>query len=153
MFTSRYNHDGPSKYAATKDLELHSGDISAAFLQGAPIERVLLLKTPKDGIRTEKEGFIEAYTYLIALMSVYGSKDAPRGFWLELRQELVAQRLTEIDPAFYVLLDEGETCGLLCSHWQQQDGRDHGASPNSVYIWVQRGRKLQVLWTSHRLYT
>ena len=103
-------------YAAAKDLELHSGDISAAFLQGAPIERVLLLKTPKDGIPTEKDGFIEAYTYLIALMSVYGSKDAPRGFWLELRQELVAHGLTEIDPAFYVLIDEGETCGLLCSH-------------------------------------
>ena len=51
-------------YAAAKDLELHSGDISAAFLQGAPIERVLLLKTPKDGIPTEKDGFIEAYTYL-----------------------------------------------------------------------------------------
>ena len=103
-------------YAASKDLELHSGDISAAFLQGAPIERVLLLKAPKDGIPTEKEGFIEAYTYLIALMSVYGSKDAPRGFWLELRKELVAQGLTEIDPAFYVLIDEGETCGLLASH-------------------------------------
>ena len=103
-------------YAAAKDLELHSGDISAAFLQGAPIERVLLLKTPKDGIPTEKDGFIEAYTYLIALMSVYGSKDAPRGFWLELRQELVTHGLTEIDPAFYVLIDEGETCGLLCSH-------------------------------------
>ena len=103
-------------YAATKDLELHSGDITAAFLQGAPIERTLLLRAPKDGIPTEKGENIAPYTYLVALMSVYGSKDAPRGFWLELRKELVEQGLTEIDPAFYVLIDEGETCGLLCSH-------------------------------------
>ena len=94
----------------------HAGDITAAFLQGAPIERTLLLRAPKDGIPTEKGEDIVPYTYLVALMSVYGSKDAPRGFWLELRKELVTQGLTEIDPAFYVLIDEGETCGLLCSH-------------------------------------
>lgn len=103
-------------YAANKELELHSGDITAAFLQGAPIERTLLLSAPKDGIPVEGGDNIPPLSKLVALMSVYGSKDAPRGFWLELRGELLKQGLVEVDPAFYALVYEGQTQGLLCSH-------------------------------------
>ena len=103
-------------FAACKGLELHSGDITAAFLQGAPIERTLLMAAPKDGIPTESGPPIEPYTHLIALMSAYGSKDAPRGFWLELRRALQQSGLVEVDPAFYALVGDGVTHGLLCSH-------------------------------------
>ena len=103
-------------YAANKELELHSGDITAAFLQGAPIERTLLLSAPKDGIPVEGGDNIPPLSKLVALMSVYGSKDAPRGFWLELRGELLKQGLVEVDPAFYALVCEGQTQGLPCSH-------------------------------------
>ena len=60
--------------------------------------------------------YMDPYTLMIALMSVYGSKDAPRGFWLELRATIVANDLIEVDPAFYVLQKDGEIQGLLCSH-------------------------------------
>ena len=102
-------------YAATNNLELKSGDISVAFLQGAPSQRTLILMAPKDGIPTEEGNNIAPMTYLIALLSVYGTKDAPRGFWLELRRELLEQGLTEIDPAV-CLSDEGRTCGMVRSH-------------------------------------
>ena len=106
-------------WAATKKYRLKSGDISAAFLQGSPIERLLLIKAPRDGIQvdqTQGAEDIPPYTYMIALMSVYGSKDAPRGFWLALRKDLVGNGLTEVEPAFYTLADEGVIHGLLCSH-------------------------------------
>eukprot|EP00435_Cladocopium_sp_Y103_P032430 s1165_g8.t1 len=103
-------------YAACRGFQIHSGDITAAFLQGAPIQRTLLLRAPKDGIPLEDGGFIDPYTLMIALMSVYGSKDAPRGFWLELRATILANKLLEVDPAFYVLQKDGEILGMLCSH-------------------------------------
>lgn len=103
-------------FAACKGYELHSGDITAAFLQGAPIERTLVMSAPKDGIPTESGPPIEPYTHLVALMSAYGSKDAPRGFWLELRKELIKSNLVEVDPAFYALVGDGVTHGLVCSH-------------------------------------
>ena len=106
-------------WAATKKYRLKSGDISAAFLQGSPIERLLLIKAPRDGIQvdqTQGAEDIPPYTYMIALMSVYSSKDAPRGFWLALRKDLVGNGLTEVEPAFYTLPDEGVIHGLLCSH-------------------------------------
>eukprot|EP00435_Cladocopium_sp_Y103_P051119 s7_g15.t1 len=101
-------------FAANRGYQLHSGDITAAFLQGAPIERTLLLRAPKDGIPTEGGGFIDPYTLMIALMSVYGSKDAPRGFWLELRATIFHFQC-EVDPAFYVLQRDGNILGMLCS--------------------------------------
>ncbi len=39
-------------YAANKGLELHSGDIAAAFLQGAPIERTLTTSVSTEGRRS-----------------------------------------------------------------------------------------------------
>ena len=103
-------------FAACNKRKLKSGDITAAFPQGSPIERLLLLSAPKDGIPLENGEMIEPLTRMVAQMSVYGSKDAPRGFWLALRSTLLQVGLTEVAPAFYVLMDEGVTRGLLCSH-------------------------------------
>ena len=102
--------------AASRGLKLHSGDITAAFLQGAPIQRTSLLRAPKDGIPLGDGTYIGPCMLMIALMSVYGSKDAPRGFWLELRATILDNELLEVDPAFYVLQKDGEIQGLLCSH-------------------------------------
>ena len=61
---------------------------------------------------------------MIALMSVYGSKDAPRGFWLELRQTIIDNGVVEIEPAFYALIHEKESHGLLATHdmWMTYSG-------------------------------
>eukprot|EP00435_Cladocopium_sp_Y103_P004690 s327_g1.t1 len=60
--------------------------------------------------------WISAEEYMIALMSVYGSKDAPRGFWLELRNTIITNGVVEIEPAFYALIHEGKCHGLLVTH-------------------------------------
>ena len=106
-------------YAACKGYKLNSGDISAAFVQGSPIERTLLLRAPRDGIQvdpTDRSKDIAPHAYMVALMSVYGSRDAPRGFWLELRGTMINCGLNELDPAFYALVHDGTPFGLLCSH-------------------------------------
>ena len=105
-------------YATCGGLRLRAGDITSAFLQGAPIDRVLLMKVPSDGI-PNVNGQGNAYdpgSYLIALMSIYGSRDAPRGFWMALRGELLAQGLCEIEPAMYSLSIDGRLHGLATTH-------------------------------------
>ena len=68
-------------YSVCKKRLLRGGDISAAFLQGTKIKRKLALKLPADGIPDES---VEPGSLLICEKSVYGTCDAPRGFWKEL---------------------------------------------------------------------
>ena len=76
------------------------------------------MKVPSDGI-PNTNGIGNAYEpgcYLIALMSIYGSRDAPRGFWMALRRELLEQGLCEIEPAMYSLCIDGCLHGLATTH-------------------------------------
>ena len=84
-------------FSACTGQALRSGDITSAFLQGAPIDRTLLMKVPHDGIpNVNGDGFAHPPgSYLIALMSIYGSRDAPRGFWLALRDDFFFSSLAE----------------------------------------------------------
>eukprot|EP00435_Cladocopium_sp_Y103_P049738 s980_g15.t1 len=41
-------------------------------------------------------------------------------FWLELRASILANKLLEVDPPFYVLQRHGEMLGMLCSHVDDQ---------------------------------
>ena len=76
------------------------------------------MKVPHDGIPNENGvGYSHPPgSYLIALMSIYGSRDAPRGFWLALRDELVRQGFHEIEPAMYSLVKDGQFRGLATTH-------------------------------------
>eukprot|EP00435_Cladocopium_sp_Y103_P020692 s2585_g5.t1 len=106
-------------FAASTGRRLRAGDISAAFLQGSPINRELLMKVPNSGIpNPDGEGYaVEPGSYLIALMSIYGSRDAPRGFWLALKDEVQTQGLRELEPALYALTGaRGELHGLAATH-------------------------------------
>ena len=108
-------------YAASTGRTLHAGDITAAFLQGTPISRELLMRVPSSGIPatsgTGEDYAVEPGGYLIALMSIYGSRDAPRGFWLALREEMTKNNLREIEPAFYALSDDQHQLhGLAVTH-------------------------------------
>ena len=107
--------------AACRGTSLKSGDITAAFLQGVPIQRIVLLRTPADGIPgADGEGTeVEPGSYMIAEMSIYGSKDAPRGFWLALRYEISIQpEVHEVpgEPALYSVTSEGKLCGYIATH-------------------------------------
>ena len=106
-------------FAASGNYDVHAGDITAAFLQGAPIKRKLLMKVPNSGIPQVdgKELALEPGSHLVARMSIYGSRDAPRGFWLALRSGLLEQGLHEAEPALYALRSEqGELLGLAATH-------------------------------------
>ena len=104
-------------YAACNGFTLYAGDITAAFLQGTPISRRLLMKVPSSGIPKE-DGTMAVHpgSYLIALMSIYGSRDAPRGFWIALRTEILSQGFREVEPALYALADEEGLHGLAATH-------------------------------------
>ena len=106
-------------FAACGGYQLYAGDITAAFLQGAPIQRELLMKVPSTGIpNVDGKGYaLEPGSHLIAQMSIYGSRDAPRGFWLALREEILGQGMREVEPALYALSGPGgKLHGLAATH-------------------------------------
>ncbi|CAE7415150.1 RE1 [Symbiodinium microadriaticum] len=106
-------------FSASKRAPLRSGDISAAFLQGSELDRKLILSMPKDQAPydMEPDDLIEVST------TVYGTKDAPRGWFKKLDNTLTEKGLRRVphEPGFYVLngvRDDGSTCvrGLLLIH-------------------------------------
>lgn len=114
---------------------------------------MLLLSAPRDGIPVEGGHWISPEEYIIALMSVYGSKDAPRGFWLELCQTIIDNGVVEIEPAFYALIHEGECHGLLVTHvddllWTGTPMMDEviEQGPRTIHFWSNGRRELSFLW-------
>ena len=108
-------------YACCHNQILKSGDITAAFLQGVPIQRIVLLRAPADGIPgANGEGIeVEPGSFMLAKMSIYGAKDAPRGFWLSLRQEIVDQpEVHEVtgESALYAVNRDGKLRGYIATH-------------------------------------
>ena len=103
-------------YSASKKRGLKGGDISAAFLQGAGIQRKLVLKPPEDGVPDDE---IPRGSLLLCNKSVYGTKDAPRGFWKQLHDDIIACGLQEVpqEPcAYYLPGKKGQICGLMGTH-------------------------------------
>ena len=92
------------------------GDISNAFLQGAPLEgEPMFMRQPKQGLPGLKPG------QLIQLVkSVYGRPDAPRSWFNELSRILVEEigfERSQIDPALFYLRDGTGVCkGVLVVH-------------------------------------
>ena len=103
-------------YAASMGLRLRAGDISAAFLQGAMISRILAMSLPKGGIPDPN---VKPGSLLVAKKSVYGTRDAPRGFWKALHDTLLKMGLKSVPhetSAYYLPGPEGEVHGLLGCH-------------------------------------
>eukprot|EP00435_Cladocopium_sp_Y103_P074865 s140_g51.t2 len=99
-----------------KKRRLRGGDISAAFLQGTRIKRKRALKLPSDGIPDDD---IEPGSLLKCEKSVYGTCDAPPGFWKGLYNTLLECGLKEVPmetSAYYLPGAEGEVLGLLGTH-------------------------------------
>ena len=100
--------------AASRRWILHGGDITAAFLQGEELSRMLVLSLPKDGV----EG-VEPGSLLIARKPVYGARDAPRGFWKRLHSAMLHYGLFAVpnEAAAYVLRGAGgQVLGLVVCH-------------------------------------
>ena len=79
------------------------------------MDRILILSLPKDGApEPECEG-----KYYMVSTTVYGTKDAPRGWFKVLDEEVKAECMKPIpfEPASYSLQDDdGNLSGLLIAH-------------------------------------
>ena len=90
--------------SACRDTDLWAGDISAAFLQGSTLDRVLILKMPR-GLPDEDE---QEGDYHMVSTTVYGTKDGPRGWFKNLHHTVVNLGIRPVphEQAAYVLNDE-----------------------------------------------
>jgi hypothetical protein len=79
-------HNLVLSFCASSKLKIKSADIQSAYLQGKPVDRLILYKIPRGGIPDHgvKEGAVIA-----ARVPIYGTKDAGRGFWLRLKDDMI----------------------------------------------------------------
>ena len=99
--------------AACRDTDISTGDISAAFLQGSKLDRVLVLSMPRGGIPG-----MPPDRYFVVSSTVYGTKDAPRGWFKNLHGSLISHGFHAIphEAAAYVLRDNDKLLGLVVVH-------------------------------------
>ena len=97
-------------YSACTGRALGSGDISAAFLQGTGISRVLAFRLPPGGVPDPE---VQEGSLMLAEKAVYGTRDAPRGFWKGLHETLLKCGLMAVpleQSAYTIYLDPKEKC-------------------------------------------
>eukprot|EP00971_Amphidinium_carterae_P259338 5146094-Amphidinium_carterae.1 len=103
--------------AATRHWSLRFADASSAFLQTAGrLGRLLLLRLPTP---PPPPPGVPPDCVLRARGSIYGTRDAPRAWWLHHKQVLTELGWTPnpLKQAFFVLLaKDGEVIGLLLTH-------------------------------------
>ena len=88
-------------------------DFQAAYIQGKEIDREVYLRPPPD-VRARKPNMVWR-----VIKKIYGFKDAGRGFWLCLDEELIKYGMEKstMDRALYFMRDSsGEIIGVLCTH-------------------------------------
>ena len=100
--------------AATKGWKICSLDFTSAFIQGQDIDREVYLLPPPE-IRKDNPDLIWR-----VLKRVYGFRDAPRGWYLEVDESLrkLGCVKVQLDNAFYLYFSAktGELFGYILSH-------------------------------------
>ena len=97
--------------AATKQWEIHSLDISSAFLQGNGIARDVFLKPPAEFAETGKVWKLNR--------CIYGLNDAPRAWYDRVKEELskLDGRMSKYDNALFSWYDsDGQLEGVMALH-------------------------------------
>ena len=96
--------------AASKKWKGNSIDIKAAFLQGASMKRIVLLRPPP-----EAKSDLNVWQLK---KCVYGLNDASRYWYMRVRQELfkLNMKCSKYDKAIFYWYDEGELSGIITSH-------------------------------------
>ena len=79
-------------WVSCERLTVKSGDITNAYFQGCPLERLILMKHPSGGV---PDVDISADTMFVTRVPIYGTCDAGRGFWKKLRHDIVSAGLKE----------------------------------------------------------
>ena len=73
-------------------LTVKSGDITNAYFQGCPLERLILMRQPPGGV---PDVDISADTMFVARVPIYGTCDAGSGFWKKLRHDILSTGMKE----------------------------------------------------------
>merc|ERR1711873_320398 len=96
--------------SANLDFKIVSMDIRAAFLQAKTLDREVFVRPPND---IAKEGVIWKL-----LKPLYGLDDAPRKFYLKVKETLQKMGLKTLpgDEAVYYEYKNGKLMGLILSH-------------------------------------
>ena len=94
---------------AAHKWKLNSIDIRAAFLQGSTIDRIVFIKPPPEANTTNIWQLQKC---------VYGLADAPRHFYLRLRDELIQLQVTpcSYDHGLYFYYFQSKFSGILVCH-------------------------------------
>ena len=79
-------------WASCERLTVKSGDITNAYFQGCPLERLILMRQPPGGV---PDVDISADTMFVVRVPTYGTCDAGRGFWKKLRHDILSTGLKE----------------------------------------------------------
>ena len=79
-------------WASCERLTVKSGDVTNAYCQGCPLERLILMTQPPGGV---PDVDISADTMFVARVPIYGTCDAGRGFWKKLRHDILSSGLKE----------------------------------------------------------
>ena len=109
-------HNLVFSWCACNRVKIRKADIQAAYLQGKPVDRIILYQIPKGGI---PECDIPDGTVIAARVPIYGTKEAGRGFWLKLKEvaENHGFKLNRILPTLFSLRDnENKMIGIMTSN-------------------------------------
>ena len=100
---------------ASSKVKIKSADIPSAYLQGKEVDRVILYRVPKGGV--PEEGMGEG-AVIAPRIPINGAKDAGRGFWLKLREVVLAQgyTLNQVLPTAFTLRAGGRIIGVVSSN-------------------------------------
>ena len=101
-------------WCAINKVDLHSADVTSAYFQGRPLDRVLMMRQPRGGLPGVEEGIV----YLVRV-PIYGLTDSGRGFWLRLDGDakLCGMKASQFFPGLYYLPgSNGDACALMCTH-------------------------------------
>ena len=109
-------HNLVFSWCSVNHVKIRTADISNAYLQGKPMDRVVLYRIPRGGI---PECGIYEGDVIAARVPIYGTKDSGRGWWLELRDQLIhaGYVLNQILPALFSLRNyEGKMIGIMSTN-------------------------------------
>jgi hypothetical protein len=96
--------------AASKKWKVRTMDVSAAFLQGKPIERVVHVEPPKE--------FKKTGTVWRLRKGLYGLREASRLWFEELSAYLISKGGQKLlgDDAVFLFFRDGKLVGIVCIH-------------------------------------
>ena len=107
-------HHVVAAWSASHGTPLQSADITSAYFQAQPLDRVLLMRQPRGGLPG-----VDPTALLLIRVPIYGLCDSGRGFWMRLDGEAKAAGFTpsKIYPSFYFCLNEKKkTVAVLTTH-------------------------------------